>query len=196
MADEKERDLARTPDQRMQYGEIRRREKEGAGRGGPSPYDEAPEDAPDDRVITKGEREKPGPTETSSSTGDRGSERDRSGPHVSGTDADRGSQRAQYPPDQALSDRGVVRDEAESLSPAGPVIGDSAYNDELLHTSQVDRGNKPAPQRGMGRMSGSLEEEEALEANEDSGTLGGEALHKRLNHEAVLEDMPGDEESA
>jgi len=136
MADEKEKDLdtARTPDQRMQYGEIRRREKEGAGRSGPSPYDEAPEDAPDDRVITKGEREKPGPTETHAGT-------------------------------------------------------DTGSRGERGRSSEAGAG------MGAGGMSGSPEEEEALEANEDSGTLGGDALHRRLNDEAVREDMLGDEES-
>ena len=38
MADDDERDIARTPDKRMQYGELRRKEKEGTGRQGPSPY--------------------------------------------------------------------------------------------------------------------------------------------------------------
>jgi hypothetical protein len=128
MADERgpDLDVAPTPDKRMQYGEVRRREDEGEGRGGPSPYDEATGDMPDDRVITKGEREKPGPTETS---GD---------------------------------------------------LGESGDN----------------PQPGMGGMSGSLEEEEASGANEESGSLGGEAMHRRLNHERVEEDMLGDEESA
>jgi hypothetical protein len=127
MADERDRDLdtARTPDKRMQYDEIKRRENEGEGGGGPSPYDEATGDMPDDRVITKGEREKPGPTGTSNDL--------------------------------------------------------------------AQGGDGPPP--GVSGMGGSLEEEEALEANEESGSLGGEAMHRRLNHERVEEDMLGDEES-
>ena len=55
----------------MQYGEIERRDKEGEDT---APYDQAPPDAPDDRVITKGEHEKPGPTSVEELTGDEETE--------------------------------------------------------------------------------------------------------------------------
>jgi hypothetical protein len=64
MADERDLDTGRTPDKRIQHDELRRKEKEGIGRQGPSPYDIASEAMRDDRVIEKGEREKPGPTAT------------------------------------------------------------------------------------------------------------------------------------
>jgi hypothetical protein len=56
-----EEKLARTGDSRMQYDEFTRKQNEREG-GGPSPYDQARPGMPDDRVITKGERERPGPT--------------------------------------------------------------------------------------------------------------------------------------
>jgi hypothetical protein len=141
MADDDELDIARTPDKRMQHGELRRKEKEGTGRQGPSPYDVASDDMRDDRVIEKGEREKPGPTGTE------------------------------------LSREDEELDEAD----------DMLQSDELKRTETV---------AGMGGMSGSLEDEEMQVANEESGTLGGEAHHRRINNEQVREDMLGDEESA
>jgi hypothetical protein len=139
MADEREDiDIGRTPDKRMQYDEYVRKQKEGAGRQGPSPYDVAPSDAPDDRVIEKGEREKPGPTAT----------------ELEGSD--------------------------ESVD----------EEDGLLQTKRSETVS------GMGGMSGSLEEEELYAANDDTGTLGGEALHRRINNEDTREDMLDDEDSA
>ena len=153
-------DQAGAPDPRTEYDEPQRRETEGTSRTGPSPYDVAPEGTPDERVITKGEREKPGPT--AAETGpDADSPRDHSESHVSGTTADQRAAGGPYPPDRALDDQSVARE-------------------------------MPAPHG----MSGSLEEVEALEANEETGTLGGEALHRRINDEAMRDDMPGDEESA
>jgi hypothetical protein len=131
-ADEREQDLARTPDQRMQYGETRRKQMEGAGdRSGPSPYDLASEDMPDDRVIEKGEHEKPGPTAT------------RRGPTA----------------------------EERSAS--------AAQQDEMLEENRINRGDGATS--GSGGMSGSLEDEEALEAAEETGSLGGDGLHRRIN---------------
>ena len=141
MADERDLDTGRTPDKRTQYGELRRKEKEGLGRQGPSPYDVASDDMRDDRVIEKGEREKPGPTATE-----------------------------------------LNRDDDEEF----------ADEDGLLQSDEA-RSQTVA---GMGGMSGSLEDEELREANAESGTLGGEAHHRRINNEQVLEDMMGDEESA
>lgn len=55
-----ERELAgASPMPREEYGNA----VEDAQDGSPSPYDVAPPGTPDNRVITKGEREKPGPTE-------------------------------------------------------------------------------------------------------------------------------------
>jgi len=152
-------DQGGVPDPRTEYDEQQRRETEGAGRTGPSPYDVAPEGMPDERVITKGEREKPGPT--AAETGpDAGSPGDHSESHVSGTRADQGTA-------------------------VGPYRRDRAPDDE-------DARETPAPPR----MSGSLEEDDASEANDETGTLGGEALHRRINDEAIRDDMLGDEESA
>jgi hypothetical protein len=130
MADEREHDIARTPDSRIQYGETRRKQMDGAAdRGGPSPYDLASEDMPDDRVIEKGEREKPGPTDT-----------------TSGTDAD------------------------------------TAQQDQMYRENRLERGDSAVP--GTGGMSGSLEEEEAIEAAEETGSLGGDGLHRRINNDS------------
>lgn len=57
-------ELSRTGDQRMQHGETRRQEEEDAGGAGAAPYDEAPPGTPEEQVIEKGERERPGPTES------------------------------------------------------------------------------------------------------------------------------------
>lgn len=139
MADERERDTARTPDQRMQHSEQQRQDD----RSGPSPYDTAPEDAPDDRVITKGEREKPGPT----------------------------------------SERAEASTDALEQSPA--------QQDGMPQTNQVDRGDSVSG--GTGGMSGSLEDEEALEASEETGSLGGSGLHRRINNEDDMgDDHPDD----
>ena len=135
MANERKRNTARTPDERIQHSEQQRTDDD---RSGPSPYDTAPEDAPDDRVITKGEREKPGPT----------------------------------------SARGEASTDALEES--------AAQQDGMLQTNQVDRGDSPAA--GTGGMSGSLEEEEALEAAEESGSLGGRGLHQRINNEETYDD--------
>ncbi len=61
--DEESRDRARTPDSRIQYDEFRR-EQPNTGRGEPSatPYDVAAPGTPADKVIAKGEHERPGPT--------------------------------------------------------------------------------------------------------------------------------------
>ncbi|MEX2225724.1 MAG: hypothetical protein WEB52_04650 [Dehalococcoidia bacterium] len=134
MADERERDVERTSD-------LHRREKEDIERDGPSPYDEASPHMPADRVITKGQPEKPGPA---------GAELDAVDEHV-------------------------------------------PSDDDLLQTGQIDRGGEVVS-GGTGGMSGSLEDEEALEANDESGTLGGEGLHRRLQQQATEEDMLGDEE--
>jgi hypothetical protein len=58
MTDERE-DLRtkRTPDSRIQYGQLER-----ADEGEPAPYDVAPPGTPEDKIIKKGERERPGPT--------------------------------------------------------------------------------------------------------------------------------------
>jgi hypothetical protein len=58
---DKQEKLARTGDSRMQYDEFTRKQNEREG-GGPSPYDQARPGMPDDRVITKGQREPAGPT--------------------------------------------------------------------------------------------------------------------------------------
>jgi hypothetical protein len=50
-----------TPDQRMQYDQLLN-EQRSETRARPAPYDLAPEGTPDEQVITKGKREKPGPT--------------------------------------------------------------------------------------------------------------------------------------
>jgi hypothetical protein len=58
MTDERE-DLRtkRTPDSRIQYGQLERDDE-----GEPAPYDVAPPGTPEDKIIKKGERERPGPT--------------------------------------------------------------------------------------------------------------------------------------
>jgi hypothetical protein len=62
----------RTPDERVQYGDPRG-ESGGTGDTGtnPAPYDVAPPGTPDDQVIRKGERERPGPTSTGQDDDDR-----------------------------------------------------------------------------------------------------------------------------
>lgn len=78
----------RALDQRITYGTLHEEsqaradadEAAGRERGGPSPYDLAPDAQPESRVIRKGEREQPGPTadelrgrsaESDEATGDR-----------------------------------------------------------------------------------------------------------------------------
>ena len=65
MANERKRkseDVARTPDSRVQYDELRRKEHQDENVDSPAPYDIARPGTPDDRVIEKGEHEQPGPT--------------------------------------------------------------------------------------------------------------------------------------
>lgn len=57
-------DVSELPgDQRIQYDELRREQRSEDIERSPSPYDLASDDMPEDRVITKGERERAGPTQ-------------------------------------------------------------------------------------------------------------------------------------
>lgn len=64
-------DITRRPrDQRMQYGQMEHEtDAETGERTGPAPYDQAEPGTPEHHVITKGERERPGPSGTSGKTG-------------------------------------------------------------------------------------------------------------------------------
>jgi hypothetical protein len=49
----------RSPDSRIEYGQVAREDEPEPS---PAPYDLAPPGTPDDQIIRKGERERPGPT--------------------------------------------------------------------------------------------------------------------------------------
>lgn len=64
MTNERNRETATTPDSRAEYAEIEARAEEESDEidESPAPYDQARPGTHPDKVIVKGEREKPGPT--------------------------------------------------------------------------------------------------------------------------------------